>query len=242
MDGTEVKNILIVDDETEITDLLEVYLKNDGYHVFKFYRGEDALECVKSKQIDLAILDVMLPDMDGFTILRKIRENYFFPIIMLTAKISETDKVNGIMLGADDYITKPFLPIELLARVKAQLRRAEVYNQSKVAGPEQEFYELNGLELNADKHICTLYGENVDLTPTEFSVLLYLFRHAGQVATSEEIFEEVWHEKYFESSNTVFVHIARIREKLHENARKPRFIKTVWGVGYKLEGDCYGKK
>ncbi len=228
------KRILIVDDEQEITDLLEVYLKNDGYKVFKFYNGTDALNCIDKEKIDLALLDVMLPDIDGFTICRKIREKYFFPVIMLTAKIEETDKINGIMLGADDYITKPFQPMELLARVKAQLRRAAIYNQALDVNSSEEEYEINGLVVNASEHTCYLYDENIELTPIEFAILLYLCRHMGQVATSEEIFESVWEEKYYESNNTVFVHVARIREKLHENARKPQFIKTVWGVGYKL--------
>ncbi|MBR1692272.1 MAG: VanR-ABDEGLN family response regulator transcription factor [Lachnospiraceae bacterium] len=229
------KKILIVDDEKEITDLLEVYLKNEGYEVCKFYRGLDAWQFVEREKIDLAILDVMLPDLDGFTLCRKIRENFYFPVIMLTAKIEETDKINGIMLGADDYMTKPFLPLELLARVKGQLRRAEQYNQAlnKAAA---ETYEIRGLEVNAKTHCCRLYGERLELTPTEFSILLYLCRHLNQVVTSEEIFEEVWKEKFLDSNNTVFTHVSRIRDKMHENARKPKFIKTVWGVGYKMEG------
>lgn len=230
-----MKNILIVDDEKEITDLLEVYLKNEGYEVFKFYCGNDAWECIEKNKIDLAVLDVMLPDIDGFTLCRRVREEYFFPVIMLTAKIDETDKINGIMLGADDYITKPFQPLELIARVKAQLRRAEDYNRALGSTADEEVYEIRGLEVNADKHTCRLYGEEIDFTPTEFSILLYFCRNCGQVVTSEEIFENVWKEKYLDSNNTVFVHIARIREKMHENSRKPKFIKTVWGVGYKLE-------
>ncbi len=229
------KNILIVDDEPEITDLLEVYLMSQGYFVYKFYRAEGVLECIEKQKIDLAILDVMLPDMDGFSLCGKIREEYFFPIIMLTAKIEETDKLQGILLGADDYITKPFQPMELIARVKAQLRRADIYNQALSGTSQEERYEICGLEVNAVRHLCTLYGKEVELTPTEFSILLSLCRHMGQVLTSEEIFEEVWGTKYLDSNNTVFVHIARIREKLHENARKPKFIKTVWGVGYKID-------
>lgn len=229
------KNILIVDDEAEITDLLEVYLTAQGYSVFKFYQANGVLACIRKERIDLAILDVMLPDMDGFKLCKAIREDYFFPIIMLTAKIEETDKLQGILLGADDYITKPFQPLELMARVKAQLRRADTYNRAMSGISKEEFYEADGLEVNATTHICTLYGKEIELTPTEFSILLCLFRRRGQVLTSEEIFEEVWGTRYLDSNNTVFVHVARIREKLHENARKPKFIKTVWGVGYKMD-------
>lgn len=229
------QRILVVDDEKEITDLVEIYLRNDGFEVVKFYNGTDALEYLARNDVDLAVLDIMLPDIDGFNLCMKIRECHFFPIIMLTAKIEESDKVKGIMLGADDYITKPFLPMELMARIKGQLRRAHMYNQAMGSPLETEVYDIHGLEINADKHTCRLYGEIIELTGTEFSIVLHLCRHMNQVVTSEEIFEHVWKEKYLENNNTVFVHIARIREKLHENARKPKFIKTVWGVGYKME-------
>lgn len=231
----EKKKILIVDDEKEITDLVEIYLKNDGYEVYKFYQGQEVVKFLEKKQVDLAILDVMLPDIDGFSLCRMIREKYYFPVIMLTAKIEESDKVNGILLGADDYITKPFRPMELLARVKGQLRRASSYNQAMGVKEKKEIYEIQGLFVDADQYVCRLYGEVIELTPTEFAILIYLCRHMNKVVTSEEIFEQVWKQKYFDSNNTVFVHVARIREKLHENARKPKFIKTVWGVGYKLE-------
>lgn len=233
MDKNE-KNILIVDDEEEICDLLEVYLISEGFGVFKCHSGTEALSCLKENTIDLAVLDVMMPDMDGFSLCRKIRENWFFPIIMLTAKVEEMDKIKGITFGADDYMTKPFQSLELIARVKAQLRRVEIYNPS-VPKHQKEFYEIRGLEVDAEAHICRLYGVTIPLTPIEFSILLYLCRHLGQVATSEEIFENVWKEKYLDNNNTVFVHVARIREKLHEDSRKPNYIKTVWGVGYKLE-------
>ena len=224
-----------MDDEKEITDLVEIYLKNDGYEVYKFYCGKDVIRFLERKQVDLAILDVMLPDIDGFSLCRMIREKHFFPLIMLTAKIEESDKVNGILLGADDYITKPFRPMELLARVKGQLRRASSYNHAMGVNETREVYEVHGLFVDADKYTCRLYDEEIDLTPTEFAILIYLCRNMNKVVTSEEIFEQVWKQKYFDSNNTVFVHVARIREKLHENARKPKYIKTVWGVGYKLE-------
>ena len=229
------KKILIVDDEKEITDLVEIYLENDGYEVYKFYHGQAVMDFLENHKVDLAILDIMLPDIDGFSLCRMIRKKYFFPVIMLTAKIEESDKVNGILLGADDYITKPFRPMELLARVKGQLRRASSYNQAMGVDIKREVYEVHGLFVDADQYICKLYDEEIDLTPTEFAILIYLCRHMNKVVTSEEIFEQVWKQKYFDSNNTVFVHVARIREKFHENARKPKYIKTVWGVGYKLE-------
>jgi len=231
------QTILIVDDEREIADLVEIYLKNAGYLVVKFYDGKAALDYLEKNQIDLAILDIMLPDMDGFYLCEEIRHKYFFPIIMLTAKIDESDKIKGIYLGADDYITKPFLPMELIARVKAQLRRAVTYNQALSNNFVREIYHIHGLEIDGDRHVCKLYDEVIDMTATEFAILLYLCRHMNQVVTTEELFEQVWKEKYWENNNTVFVHIARIREKLGENARKPKFIKTVWGVGYKIESE-----
>lgn len=231
MDGTY--RILIVDDEAEIGELLDVYLTNEGYQTVVCGNGNEAWEILQTQRIDLAVLDVMLPDTDGFTLCRRIRTRWLFPIIMLTAKVEETDKINGISLGADDYITKPFYPLEVVARIKAQLRRAGDYNRQ--AQRKTDFFEINGLEVDAGNYTCRLYGEKIDLTPTEFSIVLYLCRHLGEVVTSEEIFEQVWGEKYLGCNNTVFVHVARIREKLHENARKPKFIKTVWGVGYKIE-------
>lgn len=231
------KHILIVDDEKEIADLVEVYLRGEGYEVIKYHNGQDVLEGLADQKIDLAILDVMLPDIDGFTLCRKIREKYFFPIIMLTAKIEEIDKITGITLGADDYITKPFHSMELIARVKAQLRRAEKYNKALNVESREKIYYAHGLEVNLETHICKLYDKEIPVTPIEFDILLYMCRHMNQVVTAEELFEAVWKEKYMESNNTVFVHIARIREKMGENARKPRFIKTVWGVGYKLESE-----
>ncbi|MDD2401440.1 MAG: VanR-ABDEGLN family response regulator transcription factor [Clostridia bacterium] len=230
------ESILIVDDEKEIADLIEVYLKNDGYRVYKFYNGADALNCVMSTKLDMAILDVMLPDIDGFHICQKIREKYFFPIIMVTAKVEDMDKIMGLTIGADDYITKPFNPLEVVARVKTQLRRYVRYNhtdeQFKVAVNE---YDIKGLIINKDTHKCSLFGKELALTPMEFSILWYLCEHRGNVVSSEELFEAVWGEKYFDNNNTVMAHIGRLREKLHEPAKNPKFIKTVWGVGYKVE-------
>ena len=230
------EQILIVDDEKEIADLIEVYLKNDGYTVHKFYNGTDALKCIESQNLDLVILDVMLPDVDGFRICQKIREQYFYPIIMLTAKVEDTDKIMGLTIGADDYITKPFNPLEVVARVKTQLRRYVRYNQpiNKQALENIE-YDIRGLSINKNNHKCSLFGKELQLTPIEFSILWYLCDHQGKVVSSEELFEEVWKEKYLDNNNTVMAHIGRLREKMKEPAKKPKFIKTVWGVGYTIE-------
>ncbi len=230
------EKILVVDDEKEIADLIEVYLKNDGYTVYKFYNGTNALKCIEETDLDLAILDVMLPDIDGFRICQKIRENYFYPVIMLTAKVEDGDKIMGLTIGADDYITKPFNPLEIVARVKTQLRRYVRYNQSvnKQPAPNNE-HDIRGLQINRDNHRCYLFGKELQLTPIEFSILWYLCEHQGKVVSSEELFEAVWGEKYFDNNNTVMAHIGRLREKMNESAKKPKFIKTVWGVGYTIE-------
>lgn len=232
------ENILLVDDEKEIADLIEVYLKNDGYRVYKFYNGKDALKCIEGTKLDLAVLDVMLPDIDGFHICQKIREKHFYPIIMLTAKVEVADKIMGLTIGADDYITKPFNPLEVVARVKTQLRRYVRYNNQTPAGAEEAApaeYDIRGLVINKDTHKCFLYGKPVTLTPLEFSILWYLCENKGRVISSEELFEQVWGEKFIDNNNTVMAHIGRLREKLKEPARKPKFIKTVWGVGYTIE-------
>ena len=230
------EHILVVDDEKEIADLVEVYLMSDGYQVHKFYNGKDALECIAHTKLDMASLDVMLPDIDGFKICQKIRENYYYPVVMLTAKVEDTDKIMGLTLGADDYILKPFNPLEVVARVKTQLRRYKTYNHAEV--PEQKEineYDIRGLVINQTTHKCTLFREEIALTPIEFSILWYLCERKGRVVSSEELFEAVWGERYYDSNNTVMAHIGRLREKLHEPPRKPKFIKTVWGVGYQIE-------
>lgn len=230
------EKILVVDDEKEIADLVELYLKSEGYMVYKFYNGKDALSCVEKETLDMAILDVMLPDIDGFKICQKIRETHFYPVIMLTAKVEDTDKIMGLAIGADDYILKPFNPLEVVARVKTQLRRYKSYN--RVEGSlklEKNEYDIHGLVLNKDTRVCTLYGKTIQFTPIEFGILWYLCEHKGQVVSSEQLFEAVWGEKYYDNNNTVMAHIGKIREKLQEPARKSKFIKTVWGVGYKIE-------
>lgn len=230
------ENILVVDDEKPIADLVEVYLQNEGYKVFKFYTAKQAISCLEQENLSLAILDVMLPDMDGFALCQKIREKHLFPIIMLTAKVEDMDKITGLTLGADDYITKPFNPLELTARVKTQLRRYTRYN---LAGQDPHYEKdeiiIRGLSISKTSHKCTLNGQELCLTPLEFSILWYLCEHKGEVVSSENLFESVWGEKYLDSNNTVMTHIARLREKMHEPARKPKYVKTVWGVGYTIE-------
>lgn len=228
-------NILIVDDEQPIANLIEVYLKNEGFTICKFFNGRDALACIENQKIDLAILDVMLPDVDGFSICQRIREKHNFPVIMLTAKEDEIDKITGLTLGADDYITKPFRPLELVARVKAQLRRFTRYNLAE-SNQEENLIAFSGLLLDMDTHECILNEKRLSLTPTEFSILWFLCSNRGRVISSEELFREVWGDKYFtNSNNTVMVHIRHLREKMHDSVEHPKYIKTVWGVGYKIE-------
>lgn len=229
------ENILIVDDEKEIADLLEVCLKNDGYTVYKFYNGTEAFQAIEESEIHLAILDIMLPDIDGMQLCRKIREKYYFPIIMLTARVADSDKIMGLTVGADDYMVKPFNPLEVVARVKTHLRRYQKYNLMGNGKEDKNEHDIRGLVINRTKHKCSLYGKELSLTPIEFSILWYLCEHQGKVVPSEELFEAVWKEKYLNNNNTVMAHVGRLREKLREPAKNPKFIKTVWGVGYEIE-------
>ncbi|MCQ2491893.1 MAG: VanR-ABDEGLN family response regulator transcription factor [Lachnospiraceae bacterium] len=227
--------ILVVDDEKEIADFVELYLKNENYEVFKFYNGRDVLKCLENQTIDLALLDVMLPDIDGFTLLNEIRKKHNFPIVMLTAKTGSMDKINGLTLGADDYIEKPFEPLELMARVKAQIRRYTRYNDNK-SEEEKDILEIAGLVLSKNTHQCTYGDEEITLTPLEFNILWILISQKGKVISSESLFEQVWKEKYFKNNNnTVMVHIRHLREKLGKAMGHRELIKTVWGVGYKIE-------
>ena len=227
--------ILVVDDEHEIADLIELYLKNESYNVIKQYNAADALTCIEHEDISLAILDVMLPDMNGFALCQNIREDHMFPIIMLTAKVEDMDKITGLTMGADDYVTKPFNPLELMARVKTQLRRYTKYNTGYPAENEKNEYDFSGLRIMKESRKCLLYGKEITLTPIEFDILWYLCEHRGKVVSSEALFEAVWKERYLDNNNTVMAHIARLREKMKEPSRKPKFIKTVWGVGYTIE-------
>ena len=223
-------NVLVVDDEIEIADLIELYLKNEGYNVYKTYISEKALKIIKQRNIDLAILDIMMPGIDGFNLCEQIRKEYNFPIIMVTAKITDADKIKGLNIGADDYITKPFMPLELLARVKAQLRRYTSYNQN-----QNKIIAIKDLTLDKDKHECLKNGQKIPLTPTEFAILYLLAENENKVITTEKLFEEVWKEPYYPSSSaTIMVHIRHLREKLGEND-KIKYINTIWGVGYQIE-------
>lgn len=227
-------NVLIVDDEKEIADLIEVYLINEGFNVFKFYFAKEALETIYNNKIDLAILDVMLPDGNGFSLCKSIREKYSFPIIMLTAKEEEIDKITGFTLGADDYITKPFRPLELVARVKAQLRRYTKYNKESLG--DKEILSYKGLVINEKTHKCTLNDNELNLTPTEFSILKILLEEKGNVVSSEKLFKAIWKDEYFsKNNNTIPTHIRHLREKMGDSIEKPKYIKTIWGVGYKFE-------
>lgn len=226
-------NILVVDDESEIADLVGVYLRSEGFTVYQCGTGTEALACVAEHRLDLAVLDVMLPDISGFTLCGEIRRQHHFPVLMLTAKGSDMDKITGLTIGADDYLTKPFNPLELVARVKAQLRRYHRYNEAE--RPAGEVIDFNGLVINRSTHECTLYDELLGLTPIEFDILWMLCENRGQVISAERLFESVWGEKYLDRNNTVMVHIRRLREKMGEPSRNPRFIKTVWGVGYKID-------
>ena len=227
--------IWCVEDDASIRDI-EVYaLTSTGFEARGFDDGASFWEALQTETPELVLLDVMLPDMDGFTLCQRIREDHLFPIIMLTAKVEDMDKIMGLTLGADDYITKPFNPLELVARVKTQLRRYTRYNPREGTVQEVTEYDFRGLQISKATHKCVLFGEELALTPLEFSILWYLCEHRGNVVSSEELFEHVWGEAFMDSNNTVMSHIARLREKMHEPSRKPKFIKTVWGVGYTIE-------
>lgn len=228
-----MKNILVVDDEKEIADLIALVLKNEGYNITVAYDGKTAKDYINCQTFDLALLDVMLPDIDGFSLCSLIRQSYYYPIIMVTAKIADIDKITGLTIGADDYITKPFNPLELVTRVKSQLRRYTRYNKDN--NDSKDCIEIRGLSINVKKHSVTLNDQPIELTPLEFEILTYLAQHINQVVSSEALFEAVWKEKFFNSNNTVMAHIARLREKLHEPSRHPKYIKTVWGVGYRID-------
>jgi len=228
--------VLVVDDEQEIADLIEVYLQNEYYEVFKFYSAKEALSCIERTELDLAILDIMLPDIHGFTLCQKIREQYTYPIIMLTAKDEEMDKITGLTLGADDYITKPFRPLEVVARVKAQLRRYKKYNAAQSAPAAEPVIVHSGLVMDVNKHKCLLNEQPLELTPTEFSILRILLERKGGVVSAKELFQEIWKDEYYsKSNNTITVHIRHLREKMGDTVENPKYIKTVWGVGYKIE-------
>lgn len=225
--------ILLVDDEKEIIQLMDIYLKNEGYKLLKAADGLEALELLGRHQVDLIILDVMMPRMDGIEACMKIRESKNMPIIMLSAKGQDMDKIAGLSIGADDYVTKPFNPLELLARVKSQLRRYQQFS-----GPQRQDeneIEIEELVINISTHTVTVEGQEVQLTPREFAILKLLAVNRGIVLSMEKIYQEVWKEPFMESKNTVMVHIRKIREKIEKDNQNPRYIKTIWGIGYKID-------
>ena len=229
-------NILVVDDEQEIVDLVEIYLVSDGYKVFKASNAQDGLDILDKEDIHLCLLDIMMPGMNGLEMCKKIRETNNIPIIMLSAKSTDLDKILGLGTGADDYVVKPFNPLELTARVKSQLRRYTQLNpNSNVHETVKNEISIRGLTINKDNHKVTVYDEEVKLTPIEFDILYLLASNPGKVFSTDEIFEKVWNEKVYEANNTVMVHIRRLRGKMKEDERQDKIITTVWGVGYKIE-------
>ena len=227
-------SILIADDEEEIADLIAIHLEKEGYNCIKVSDGQEAVHVVENQVIDLLILDIMMPKMDGYEVIRRIREKHHMPIIFLSAKTSDFDKVQGLVIGADDYMTKPFIPIELVARVNAQLRRFMKFNQPKIK--QNSNLEFGGLVISPEQRTVTLYDKNIELTPKEFDILYLLASHPKKVYSVENIFQQVWGDAYFEGRNTVMVHIRTLRKKLEEDKRKNKLIKTVWGVGYTFNG------
>ena len=226
--------ILVCDDDKEIVDAIEIYLIQEGYQVVKAYDGEQALDMLRTKKIDLMVIDVMMPKLDGIRATLKIREKHSIPIIILSAKSEDVDKILGLNVGADDYVTKPFNPLELVARVKSQIRR---YTQFGGNAKEQKdtIYETGGLQMNDDLKQVTVDGESVKLTPIEYNILKLLMKNQGRVFSINQIYESIWNEEAIGADNTVAVHIRHIREKIEINPREPRYLKVVWGVGYKIE-------
>lgn len=226
-------NILVCDDDKEIVEAIEIYLQQEGYHVLKAYDGEQALDMLKKNEVHLLIIDVMMPKLDGIRATLKIREESSIPIIILSAKSEDSDKILGLNIGADDYVTKPFNPLELVARVKSQLR---CYTQlGNVSESNETVYQVGGLMINDDLKEVTVDGELVKLTPIEYNILLLLVKNQGKVFSIEQIYENIWNEDAIGADNTVAVHIRHIREKIEINPKEPRYLKVVWGVGYKVE-------
>lgn len=225
--------ILVCDDDKDIVDAIEIYLMQDGYHVLKAYDGLEALAILKSRQVHLLIIDIMMPKLDGIRATLKIRETLSIPIIILSAKSEDNDKILGLNIGADDYITKPFNPLELTARVKSQLRRYTMLGS--MVEHKTQVYQTGGLMVDDDKKEVTVDGEPVKMTPLEYNILLFLVQNAGKVFSINQIYEQIWNEEAVAADNTVAVHIRHIREKIEINAKEPRYLKVVWGIGYKIE-------
>lgn len=223
--------VLVADDDKEIRDGIEIYLKNDGYDVLKAADGKEALDLLAKNEVHLLILDIMMPNMDGITATFKIREQQNIPIIMLSAKVEDSDKIHGLSVGADDYVTKPFHPLELMARVKSQLRR---YVQLGTYDGQKKV-EIDGLVLDEDAKELSVDGKPVKLTPIEYKITELLMKNAGRVFSINEIYERVWNEEAYNAENIVAVHIRKIREKIEADPKNPRYVKVVWGIGYKIE-------
>ena len=228
-------NILVVDDDKEIVESIEIYLKNEGFNIFKAYNGIEALEILVEKEIHLILMDIMMPKLDGIKATIKIREEKNIPIILVSAKSEDTDKIIGLNIGADDYITKPFNLLELIARVKSNLRRYVTLGNYDNETINKDILKSGGLELNTSTKDVKVDGEVVKITPIEFKILKLLLANKGRVFSIDEIYEKVWNEESFNVENTVAVHIRRIREKIEINPKEPRYLKVVWGVGYKIE-------
>ena len=230
----EINHVLIVEDDKEIREGVQIYLQSQGYKVFQAADGIEGLEVLEKEEIHLAIIDIMMPRMDGIRMMMKLREKYDFPVIMLSAKSEEVDKITGLNIGADDYVTKPFNPLELVARVKSQLRR---FNElgGTAQEPKETIYKVGGLQINDDLKQVTVDGEFVKLTPIEYNILLLLMKNQGKVFSINQIYESIWNEEAIGADNTVAVHIRHIREKIEINPKDPRYLKVVWGVGYKIE-------
>ena len=224
--------ILVCDDDREIVEAIEIYLSQEGYQILKAYDGIEALEILEKEEVNLLIIDVMMPRLDGIRATLKIREKNSLPIIILSAKSEDTDKILGLNIGADDYVTKPFNPLELVARVKSQLRR---FNGGTAQEPKETIYKVGGLQINDDLKQVTVDGEFVKLTPIEYNILLLLMKNQGKVFSINQIYESIWNEEAIGADNTVAVHIRHIREKIEINPKDPRYLKVVWGVGYKIE-------
>ena len=232
MAGGYFLNILVCDDDKEISDAIKIYLKNEGYEVFKASNGLEALEVIEETEIHLIIMDVMMPQMDGLRATMKIREHNSIPVIMLSAKSEDTDKIMGLNMGADDYITKPFNPLELIARVKSQLRRYTTLGNLET---KINVFKTGGLIVDDESKIVTIDGDEVKLTPVQYKILKLLTANAGRVFSIDEIYEKVWKETAFNPENTVAVHIRKIRERIEINPKEPKYLKVVWGIGYKME-------
>ena len=230
-------NILVVDDDKEIVDAIDIYLRNEGINVIKAYDGIDALDALMENDIHLILMDIMMPKMDGLRTTMKIREEKNIPIILISAKSEDTDKILGLNMGADDYITKPFNPLELIATVKSQLRRYTIFGNYNIQSKEENtsIISSGGLSLNQDTKEVLVDGEVIKLTATELGILELLLRNRGRVFSIDEIYEKVWKEPSYNSENTVAVHIRRIREKIEINPKDPKYLKVVWGIGYKIE-------